>query len=38
MQQCLKFLKPSINIRIGGAGNKAVHMLESQADAMVHVV
>ena len=38
MQECLDQLKPSVNIRVGGAGNKAVHMLDGNADALVHVV
>jgi hypothetical protein len=38
MQDALEYLKPCVNIRVGGAGNKGVFLLEDQADVFVHVV
>lgn len=39
MQNVLDKLAPSINIRTGGAGNKAIKMMdEEESDFMIHVV
>lgn len=38
MSKVWEHLKPSVNIRIGGAGNKAIYMLDDNADFFVHVV
>lgn len=38
MQDFLDMLKPSIDIRLGGAGNKAISMLDNETDSMVHFV
>lgn len=38
MQTILDHLKPSVNMRIGGAGNKIINLLDEYADLMCHVV
>ena len=38
IDEVLGLLKPSINVRIGGAGNKAVHILDEYTDYMIHTV
>mmetsp|Transcript_4042 Transcript_4042/g.2990 ORF Transcript_4042/g.2990 Transcript_4042/m.2990 type:complete len:189 (-) Transcript_4042:276-842(-) len=38
MQEVLEQISPSVNIRVGGAGNKGIVLLEGQADVLVHVV
>lgn len=38
IEKVLKLLAPSINIRIGGAGNKAVYILDDYADYLIHTV
>jgi 3'(2'), 5'-bisphosphate nucleotidase len=34
----LKLLQPNITLRIGGAGNKCVQILDDQADFLIHTV
>ena len=38
MQNVIERLSPDICIRVGGAGNKGIFILEGQADCMIHVV
>lgn len=37
MQTVLDLMKPSVIIRLGGAGNKALHILDEYADLLLHM-
>jgi hypothetical protein len=38
IEKALALLAPSVNIRLGGAGNKAFFMLNDNADYSIHTV
>lgn len=38
MQTAIEKLHPSVNLRLGGAGNKALYILYEYADYFLHVV
>ena len=38
MQNALNNLEPNVCIRVGGAGNKGIYIINGVADCMVHVV
>ena len=37
MQKVIEKLQPTVNIRLGGAGNKALFLLDENADILLHM-
>lgn len=38
IEKALELLKPNVTMRIGGAGNKSLYILDNKADYLVHLV